>query len=67
MISAMHKVIFSVPGFGDIYDGTALAAHHDVVVVTINYRLGIFGRLTTTKTAGSNLTDKERVLWCLFD
>lgn len=27
------------------YDGTSFAANHDVVVVTINYRLGVFGFL----------------------
>ena len=28
---------------GNLYDGSALAAYGDVVVVTINYRLGVFG------------------------
>ena len=28
---------------GNLYDGSALAAFGDVVVVTINYRLGVFG------------------------
>lgn len=32
-----------VLGTANTYDGTALARDHDVVVVTINYRLGIFG------------------------
>jgi para-nitrobenzyl esterase len=29
-----------------LYDGSALAAHGDVVVVTLNYRLGLLGLLT---------------------
>ena len=29
---------------GNLYDGSALAAYGDVVVVTINYRLGVFGK-----------------------
>lgn len=28
---------------GNLYDGTMLAAHGDVIVVTINFRLGILG------------------------
>jgi para-nitrobenzyl esterase len=30
-------------GSQPLYDGTSFAANHDVVVVTINYRLGLFG------------------------
>ncbi len=30
-------------GHGGSYNGAALATRHDVVVVTINYRLGVFG------------------------
>jgi para-nitrobenzyl esterase len=33
-------------GGGVLYDGSALATRHDVVVVTINYRLGPFGWFT---------------------
>lgn len=29
---------------GNLYDGTMLAAHGNVIVVTINFRLGILGR-----------------------
>jgi para-nitrobenzyl esterase len=32
-------------GSGDMYDGAALARRGDVVVVTLNYRLGVFGFL----------------------
>lgn len=30
-------------GSGDVFDASRLAAHGDVVVVTLNYRLGVFG------------------------
>jgi para-nitrobenzyl esterase len=33
-------------GGGSLYDGSALATRHEVVVVTINYRLGPFGWFT---------------------
>ncbi|GAA0986146.1 MULTISPECIES: carboxylesterase/lipase family protein [Streptomyces violaceusniger group] len=32
-------------GGGDLYDGSLLARTNDIVVVTINYRLGVFGFL----------------------
>ena len=32
-------------GSGNLYDGSAFAAHGRLVVVTINYRLGILGKL----------------------
>jgi len=34
-------------GEGELYDGSAVAVRGDVVVVTINYRLGFFGFLST--------------------
>ncbi|XP_062615416.1 cocaine esterase-like [Saccostrea cucullata] len=37
-------------GSGTLYNGTMLAAQGDVVVVTINYRLGIFGFLSYNET-----------------
>ncbi|KAK3089447.1 hypothetical protein FSP39_003692 [Pinctada imbricata] len=36
-----------VEGQGTRYDGSALAVKEDVIVVTINYRVGIFGFFTT--------------------
>lgn len=30
---------------GSIYDGSILAAHGNVIVVTINFRLGVLGKL----------------------
>ncbi|GBM20686.1 Acetylcholinesterase-1 [Araneus ventricosus] len=40
----------------DLYDASALAIHGNVIVVTINYRLGLFGFLTSnTKDAPGNV------------
>ena len=32
-------------GSGNLYDGAVMAAYSDLVVVTINYRLGVLGNL----------------------
>lgn len=34
---------------GNSYDGSVLASHGNVVVITLNYRLGIFGKYLTSK------------------
>ena len=38
-------------GAADWFDGTSFAANHDVVVVTINYRLNVFGYLHLAELA----------------
>ena len=38
-----------IGGNKDIYPGAALAARGDVIVVVINYRLGVFGFLSEGK------------------
>jgi len=40
-----------------VYDGTALAAKHDVVVVTLNHRLNIFGYLYLAELGGEEFAD----------
>ena len=32
-------------GSGNLYDGAVMAAYSDLVVVTINYRLGVLGKI----------------------
>ncbi|MEY4763763.1 MAG: Para-nitrobenzyl esterase [Pseudomonadota bacterium] len=41
-------------GSGSYYDGATLARKTDAVVVTINYRLGVFGFLTTSGLTAEN-------------
>ena len=40
-------------GSGNLYDGAVLAAVGQVVVVTLNYRLGILGKLHYNKAVYS--------------
>jgi para-nitrobenzyl esterase len=52
------------------YDGTALAAHEDIVVVTVNYRLGALGGLVLDETgagASTMLRDQLAALSWLRD
>ena len=36
-------IYIAIAGQGDIYSGASLCTNNDVVYVSINYRLGIFG------------------------
>jgi para-nitrobenzyl esterase len=42
-------------GAGSLYNGAALAGRGDVVVVTVNYRLGLFGWLRGIDVCGQSL------------
>ncbi|WP_128638832.1 carboxylesterase family protein [Rhodococcus opacus] len=42
-------------GLMDWYDGSSLSAEADVVVVSVNYRLGVFGYLCLDGVSGGNL------------
>jgi para-nitrobenzyl esterase len=44
-------------GGSPIYDGTALAAKHDVVVVTVNHRLNVLGYLYLAELGGEKYAD----------
>lgn len=55
-----------------LYDGTALASRGDIVVVTINYRLGVFGFLADdalggTTTGNQGLLDQVAALRWVHD
>jgi len=47
-------------GGWDWYDGGLLAARHDIVVVTINYRLGPFGYLYRPESGADNLGARDQ-------
>ncbi|ESO06922.1 hypothetical protein HELRODRAFT_142616, partial [Helobdella robusta] len=55
--TTLHPVIYFIhgesydAGSGNAYDATVLAAVGNVVVITINYRLGILGFLTLENSA----------------
>jgi carboxylesterase type B len=53
-------------GYGNIYSGCPLAAEHDVITVTLNYRLGALGWLAFEQEAGVSanfgITDQRQAL-----
>lgn len=54
---------FGSPGSVDLYDGTYLAESGKVIVVTLNYRLGVLGFFSLEKgIAGNNLGLQDQVL-----
>jgi para-nitrobenzyl esterase len=58
----LHGGGFSAGSGGQtIYDGTALAAKHDVVVVTVNHRLNVFGYLYLAEIGGPRYADSGNV------
>jgi para-nitrobenzyl esterase len=48
-------------GTGNMYDGAELAARGDIVVVTINYRLGILGFVNLDERVPSNLGMRDQI------
>jgi neuroligin len=49
-------------GSGNLYDGSGLAAYGDVVVVTINYRLGVLGFLNVNSGISSGIPSNLGIL-----
>jgi para-nitrobenzyl esterase len=59
----MHGGGFSGGNGHDLlsYDGESLARHHDVVVVTHNHRLNVFGYLNLSETGGADYASSANV------
>jgi para-nitrobenzyl esterase len=54
-VSGSAADVVPFPGFeGFLYDGSVLAGEHDVVVVSMNYRLGVFGFFGHADLAGED-------------
>jgi para-nitrobenzyl esterase len=54
-VSGSTADVVPFPGFeGFLYDGSVLAGEHDVVVVSMNYRLGVFGFFGHAGLAGED-------------
>lgn len=47
-------------GAGNSFDGTALAAHGRLIVVSINFRLGVFGKLSKSNLRTLISRDKRK-------
>ena len=47
-------------GDADLYDGSRLALGQEVIVVTIHYRLGVFGWFSHEALAGDDANDEDR-------
>nr|XP_021138114.1 neuroligin-1-like isoform X2 [Columba livia] len=45
-------------GTGNLYDGSVLASYGNVIVITVNYRLGVLEMATT-----ENLANKKELSW----
>lgn len=43
-------------GSGNMFDGSVLAAYGNVIVVTMNYRLGVLGKFATSRRGMCHLT-----------
>lgn len=48
---------------GNPYDGSVLASYGDMIVVTLNYRLGILGELAPQKIRSLNFTRISRKIY----
>lgn len=48
-------------GSQSVYDGSVLAREHDVVVVSVSYRLGVLGFLATDEDGATNLALRDQL------
>jgi Carboxylesterase family len=48
---------------GNLYDGTVLAAHSNIIVVTINFRLGVLGEFSLVFFSYLHLSVLIWVFW----
>lgn len=54
-------------GTGNMIDGSILASYGNVIVITINYRLGILGESSTDLVRGRLIeSESELLIWLLI-
>jgi len=63
----LHDVFYSFSNTGKVFDGVVVALKSNVVVVTLNYRLGLLGYLHLKSKTNLGLRDKIAALTWIYN